>query len=1397
MGIFKYGGGKDGIVEYLEEGKKQGREFTRDQLDTRIVLDGDLKKTGAIIDNMERDGERYNHITFSFKEDEISENDLKAITADIKKYLLAAYGDNEIDFYAEAHIPKIKSYIDQKTMKVVERKPHIHIVIPTINMVTGDRASPLELLQAKYGTKDQTMDMLDAIQEHINAKYGLASPKDNRRTDFTSASEIIARQKGDDFSGKNKVMLQTISDRMIDEKIETREDFKAMLRTIGAVSEGKGGEYLQVRPHGERQNVRLKDYQFTDEFIIKPTSEKLAYIQAERQDKAYLVAQASRPTAEEHTRLLKKWEQRAKEIKYISPSSKFFTDTYSKLAAPEKMKVLVMLENEHYKQLKENNGYDRTTGAISAGAGERHAHGRRDGVLHAVRRNLSEASRNFSHVANNTGLTADAVRGAVESTGKTSVADERAKRLSSIVSRGRDIGASELKDGELNADRLRNHHANIAANLKAADHAFSLVDADSRSIFDAAQAGRANLADNAYSHRLAAWSNGRINSIYLRTSDEIRVADKAGAGIVKEPETVIKALTFSQSSFSARQLETYLLKNTSSPEQYENALEAVLKSSELVTQKNDKGDRFSSKEIIKIESQLIATVERLAKNNTAAVPESLQQEIIASKTFNDGQEAAFKLLCGEDQIAVVNGAAGTGKSYVLGAMREAYEDQGFNVYGAILQGKTAEDLERDSGIQSQTMHSFLYALDTGKIQLNEKSVVVTDEAGMVGSRQMDKLTAHVENAGAKLRLVGDKNQLSSVEYGNAFDEISKRCKVAKLTDIKRQNEPWQKAASEQFADLKIAAGLAAYAEHGCIKEHDTQLEAMVDLVDHWSKYRREHPEKTQIVLVATNEERNHLNKLMRDRIKSEGGLTTEHSIKTGEFTSIKAAAGDKMMFMAPDKNLGVKNGSIGTIEEINTDITKITLENGKSITLDNSAETSIDYAYAATVHKSQGMTVDNALVLASKNMNAENIYVAMTRHRDSVTMFYSEEKFAAEAGKTFYKTLVDSLSQSGTKEFTANGKAWSDTTRKDDSLVSQLIADHNSNAVLASAANDANYRELKQNLQAGRVLDRLSKTHGIQPDLYPVVKADDGSDRIQVGNKVMDVAAFLTKKVGMSYNTEALPMMKECYSDQLKNVYSFKAPTNDLSADKALIAAYADFRKVREADYREAKAAIDAAARSSKEEVRITADNSQERTAGIKAISQEARELKATLKQDYEKPSAEVYKDFVARRAMQGIQDSLEELERRTVTEADKTRLATIQAALEQQQRDAREEAITAFEAAEQRRTDTANKDNQQAKDDEAKDAIEISSMSELPTGVELEYTGSSEEFASFEVVEKDSAKHHQEHRKTFVMPLTPALKEKLFAAKLDKGDKFKVDQKSESKAAEKKLDEQIKKIKI
>lgn len=283
MAIFEYGGGNSGagIREYLEAGKKQGRELHRDEIDQRIVLDGDLAICERIIDSRETDAERYDHITLSFKEKDISPETLRAIVSDFKAFVYWAYTEDEIYVYAEAHMPKTateqKWNAETKKYETVERFPHIHFIIPKTNLVTGERLSILESLKAGYGTKNKTEHFTDALQESINEKYGLSSPKDNRRDAFASQADVISRIKEDEFTGKNRESLKMIRDMVIDQGIESPKDFRAMLEKLGEVSEGKGGEYLQVKLHGAQKNIRLKNYQFSAEFISKPIQEKLAF----------------------------------------------------------------------------------------------------------------------------------------------------------------------------------------------------------------------------------------------------------------------------------------------------------------------------------------------------------------------------------------------------------------------------------------------------------------------------------------------------------------------------------------------------------------------------------------------------------------------------------------------------------------------------------------------------------------------------------------------------------------------------------------------------------------------------------------------------------------------------------------------------------------------------------------------------------------------------------------------------------------------------------------------------------------------------------------------------------------------------------------------------------------
>ena len=163
--LIRVRGSKAGIRKYLEDGRKDGRDHGRSELDERVVLAGDLALTDAIINSMDKQGERYLHITLAFKEDEISRENLQAITDDFQKFSMSAYEADEYCFYAEAHLPRLKSYTNQQTGEFIERKPHIHIVIPEYNLLSQQNLNP-------FGKVDQQTKFLEAFQEHINAKYG-------------------------------------------------------------------------------------------------------------------------------------------------------------------------------------------------------------------------------------------------------------------------------------------------------------------------------------------------------------------------------------------------------------------------------------------------------------------------------------------------------------------------------------------------------------------------------------------------------------------------------------------------------------------------------------------------------------------------------------------------------------------------------------------------------------------------------------------------------------------------------------------------------------------------------------------------------------------------------------------------------------------------------------------------------------------------------------------------------------------------------------------------------------------------------------------------------------------------------------------------------------------------
>ncbi|WP_238466152.1 LPD7 domain-containing protein [Paraburkholderia tagetis] len=345
--LIRVSGRHDGVKQYLEEGRKVDRDIDRDDLDERVVLAGDLDLTNAVIQSINASPgvERYLSITLSFKEDHVDRQTLFQIVRDFEAFALHACRPDEYSFYAEAHLPRIKSYVDQSSGELVERKPHIHIVIPRWNLLAEKHLEPLGYVRSN-------LSFIDAFQEHVNAQYGLASPKDNRRTLLTDASEMISRYRGDLFRASSRELKEQILDAVLDRQIENHADFMALLQEKGAVrmrNAGRDNAYPNVKPAGAGKGVNLKEYVFTPEFIALPTAEKLQALSADAVDR-YEAGVAPRRTPGHITAVLNEWyARRAREVKYLNSGSRQY-QRYQESSPHDRERMLADLERGFYAQ---------------------------------------------------------------------------------------------------------------------------------------------------------------------------------------------------------------------------------------------------------------------------------------------------------------------------------------------------------------------------------------------------------------------------------------------------------------------------------------------------------------------------------------------------------------------------------------------------------------------------------------------------------------------------------------------------------------------------------------------------------------------------------------------------------------------------------------------------------------------------------------------------------------------------------------------------------------------------------------------------------------------------------------------------------------------------------------
>ncbi len=505
-----------------------------------------------------------------------------------------------------------------------------------------------------------------------------------------------------------------------------------------------------------------------------------------------------------------------------------------------------------------------------------------------------------------------------------------------------------------------------------------------------------------------------------RLDDHRAIAQTNGERLLANPALALDAITHGQATFTARDLAKFVHRHSDGKEQFDRVLAAVRASPDLVRLGHDgrSEERFTSRAMLDCEQRLArATVGLEARRhhivsdrerNRAMARAAARGLVLAAE-----QRDAFDHITKPQGLGTIVGYAGTGKSAMLGVAREAWESAGYRVQGAALSGIAAENLEAGSGIVSRTIASLEHQWAQDRELLSAGDVLVIDEAGMIGTRQMERVLAEAEKRGAKVVLVGDPEQLQAIEAGAAFRSIAERHGAYELTNVRRQREDWQRDATRRLATERSAEAIAAYAERGFVHGAETRAQARAELVDRWDRDRAAAPQASRIILTHTNDEVEALNSQARERMRAAGALGDEVAIGT-ERGERQFARGDRVLFLHNERGLGVKNGSLGTVESVSAARMAVMLDDGRSVAFDIKDYAQIDHGYAATIHKAQGMTVDCVHVLATPGLDRHSAYVALSRHRDAVDLHYGRDDFA-DQGK-----LVRTLSRERGKDMASD-----------------------------------------------------------------------------------------------------------------------------------------------------------------------------------------------------------------------------------------------------------------------------------------------------------------------------------------------------------------------------------------
>jgi Ti-type conjugative transfer relaxase TraA len=444
--------------------------------------------------------------------------------------------------------------------------------------------------------------------------------------------------------------------------------------------------------------------------------------------------------------------------------------------------------------------------------------------------------------------------------------------------------------------------------------------------------------------------------------------------------------------------------------------DAFLQRQEIVPVESRAGEReFTTRSLLRAERELLdraadrrgsgVAVTAVAVANGPGPLGSEQRELVVALTESG------------DGVQIVRSAAGTGKTFALGAAVEAWRASGVEVLGVALSARAACELRDQTGIDATTVARLKTALKRG-IGLPRGAVLIIDEAGMVGTRDLAVLAAAAANADAKLVLVGDDRQLPEIQAGGAFSALAERLGAVELRDVRRQRQAWDREALTALRDGEIAEFAHAYVEHGQIVTAPTAHAAREAIVDDW--FAAQMTGATVLMIAHRRADVADLNERAREKLRAHGMLGGQQV----EIGRRAFADGDRVITTRNHRRLGLINGQTGVIAAIDDRKLHVRLDDGRRVVLPRAyvAAGHLEHGYATTAHRAQGATVDRTLVLGSDELYREWGYTALSRHRQDARFyvtgarrFLNEEPMSLETSDDVAVRVAQMLTKSRAK----------------------------------------------------------------------------------------------------------------------------------------------------------------------------------------------------------------------------------------------------------------------------------------------------------------------------------------------------------------------------------------------